>query len=53
MHPEDQAKEDVRFEGGVMTLKNSLVKAKEEASPNNKRFYQRMTSIWSLVPHSK
>lgn len=38
MHPMDLTTEGVRCEGGLATLENSLVKAEEETSSNNKRF---------------
>lgn len=35
----------MRLEDAVVTLENSLVKAKGKASSNNTRFYQRLASI--------
>lgn len=33
----DQTKEEVKFAGGLVTLRNSIVKAKKEASSNAAR----------------
>lgn len=48
MHQKDLTTEGGRCGGGLSTLENSLVKAEEEKSSNNKRFFIRHWQVFEV-----